>query len=119
MDIKKAKWISVFALLSLLGMYIHNSDLPLDLLSPENSIPTLITLLLLLFWILSPVKPITLNLFLGWAILNLAGGILSAIPFDFWSLGQLQTFEHLVKHAIYALAQCPLIYLLFKLKQNN
>ncbi len=45
-------WVAAFTLLSWLGVFIHNrADLPqLPALSPESSIPALISLLLFLGW---------------------------------------------------------------------
>ncbi len=105
----KVIWIAFFAFVSLSGMFFHNSDLQhLTLLSPENSFPALISISLFVLWWVNPNK-ITTKVFIFWALLNLVGGLLSAIPFDFWELGKLQTEEHLLKHAVYALAQFPLI----------
>ena len=50
--------VALFTLLSWLGEYVHNLfELPqLTLLSPENSIPALISLVLFLAWWLSPTQ---------------------------------------------------------------
>jgi hypothetical protein len=110
--------VAFFTLTSWLGEYLHNSDLAeLTLLSPENSIPALIALILFIAWWLLPHKKIPRLLLLTWAVLNLiGGGILSAIPFDFWPLGRLQTTQHLLKHAAYGLMQLPLIIALIRFK---
>lgn len=116
----KSTWIALFIFISLLGMYIHNTDLPeLTPLSPENSIPTLISVVLFILWWRMPNSKATTSILLGWAVLNLVGGILSAIPFSFWSLGKLQTTGHLLKHTVYALAQLPLIIALTVMKRNS
>ena len=116
----KVLWIGFFSLLAMIGMHIHNSDLPdLTLLSPENSIPSLLWIVLFLLWWSVPNK-LTNILLLSWALLNFVGGLLSAIPFSFWSLGKLQIFGHLFNHAVYALAQVPLIiFLLYLIRKRN
>jgi hypothetical protein len=49
-------WVVAFTLLAWLGVFLHNrADLPqLPVLSPESSIPALISLLLFLGWWLLP-----------------------------------------------------------------
>ena len=110
-------WIAFFVFVSLAGLLFHNSDLPnLTPLSPENSVPSIISIALFILWWMKKNQQSARILLLIWAILNLIGGLLSAIPFDFWNFGQLQTTDHLIKHTIYALAQLPLIIALIKLK---
>lgn len=98
--------------LSWLGEYIYNvADLPgLTLLSPENSLTALLALLLFLTWLVLPFKRLCSALLLGWGLLQfIGGGILSVLPFDFWPYVSEQTLKHYFFHALYGLAQIPLI----------
>jgi hypothetical protein len=108
-------WILIFTILSWLGVYLHNQDLPINFISPENSIPALISFGLFLTWWRLPNKKIITFMFLFWVFLNMiVGGVLSAIPFSFWPYDPLRTPQHLVKHGIYGLMQIPLIMGLFR-----
>ena len=64
----------LLTILSWLGEYIHNLyELPnLTLLSPENSIPALISLVLFLVWWLTPFERAA-PLLLAWGSLHLSG----------------------------------------------
>ena len=108
-------WVAAFTLLAWLGVFLHNrADLPqLPVLSPESSIPALISLLLFLGWWLLPQK-LTMRLaLLSWALLNLlVGGILSVIPFPLWPFHPEQTVFHYLMHAQYTLTQIPLVVIL-------
>ena len=101
----------MFTTLSWLGEYIHNRvDLPrLTLLSPENSLPALLSLVLFLFWWRMPFKRAATVAFLGWTVVQLVGGILSVIPFGFLPFYPPQTRQHYLMHIIYAAAQLPLM----------
>ena len=72
---RRAGWVAVSTVLAWLGFYIHNvADLPgQTLLSPETSLPILITLVLFLVWWRLPSARITTWLLLSWALLNLVG----------------------------------------------
>lgn len=105
----------LFTFLSWLGEYIHNLfDLPqLTLLSPENSIPALISAVLVLAWCLLPSKLLPTLALLIWALMHLiGGGLLSVLPFPGWPFFPEQTLFHYLMHGIYGLAQLPLIILL-------
>ncbi len=104
----------VFTLLSWLGEYTHNlAELPsLTLISPENSLPALISLALFGVWWLTPFNRTPTFLLLAWALLHLMGGaIVSVIPFGFLPFYPEQTVEHYAAHVMYGLAQLPLIML--------
>jgi hypothetical protein len=112
-------WVAAFTLLSWFGEFVHNrADLPLlSLLSPENTIPAMITGLLFLAWWLLPLKRTTHVTLLSWAWLNLiGGGILSVLPFPFWPYHPAQTVFHYAMHVLYGLAQLPLIVTLMRQK---
>jgi hypothetical protein len=114
---RHVRWIAAFTLLSWLGEYVHNRvDLPqLTLLSPENSIPALISALLFLAWWRLSSKRLTELVLFGWAFLHLAGGsILSVIPFNFLPFYPAQTPLHYFMHFVYASAQLPLIVALIR-----
>lgn len=104
----------VAALLSLswLGLFIHNSiELPsLNLLSPENSLPALVAVLLFVGWWLLPTRRLAAALLLVWGLMHLIGGaIVTVIPFSFLPFVPEQDFTHYFAHFLYGLAQLPLI----------
>lgn len=104
----------VAALLSLswLGLFIHNSiELPsLNLLSPENSLPALVAVLLFVGWWLLPTRRLAAALLLVWGLMHLIGSaIVTVIPFSFLPFVPEQDFTHYFAHFLYGLAQLPLI----------
>lgn len=106
-----------FAVLSWLGEFVHNLyELPnLTPLSPENSIPAVISLALFAMWWLMPSNRVASVLFLAWGLLHLiGGGILSVMPFGFLPFYPRQTLDHYAAHVEYGLAQIPLILLAIK-----
>lgn len=118
----KIGWVAAFTVLSWLGEAIHNlADLPqLSLLSPENTIPALISLLLLLGLWLSPWKSVMRLALLSWAWINLlGGGILSVIPFPFLPFYPEQTVFHYSMHVLYTATQIPLIVVLLQLGKTT
>lgn len=106
--------MAMFTAVSWLGMFIHNMiELPLTVLSPENSLPTLVSIVLFLGWWLSPYRRLMATMLLGWALLHLiVGGIFSVLPLPIWPFYPEQTAGHYLTHAIYSVAQLPLIALL-------
>jgi len=109
--------VVAFALLSWLGMMIHNAfELPqLTLLSPEVGIPTLIYVLLVIGWWFLPQKRVMGSLLFAWALLHLlGGGIITVIPFSFLPFYPEQSLRHYFAHVIYSVAQLPLLVLSFQ-----
>jgi hypothetical protein len=107
---------------SWLGEYVHNvADLPqLTLLSPENSIPALSAILLVLAWYLLPFKGVVNILLLIWTLLHLVGGaILSVLPLRFLPFVPAQTIFHYVMHLVYGLAQIPLLIFIVRQLQPS
>jgi hypothetical protein len=110
-------WVAAFTFVSWLGEAIHNrADLPqLSMLSPETTIPAMISLLLFVGWWLLPGQPITRLALLSWTSVNLVGGgILSVIPLPFWPFHPEQTVFHYLMHVEYVLTQIPLIVILLR-----
>ena len=112
-------FVSVAALLfvSWLGLFAHNSiSLPsLTLLSPENSLPALVAVLLFVGWWLLPARRLTATLLLMWGLLHLVGGaIVTVIPFSFLPIVPEQNFTHYSAHFLYGLAQLPLIWIMIQ-----
>ena len=104
--------VALFTALAWLGEYVHNLfELPhLTLISPENSIPALISLMLFLIWWRTPNKRLATILLLAWTLLHLIGGaLLSVLPLPILPFYPEQSLQHYAAHAIYGLAQVPLI----------
>lgn len=98
--------------LSWLGEFVHNtlSLSTLTPLSPENSLLALIATSLVIGWRLSRSQRAVAALLLGWGTVHLVGGaVVTAIPFPFLPFYPEQTVAHYLAHAIYGLAQLPLI----------
>jgi hypothetical protein len=105
-------WVGLFALLSWLGEYVHNlQELPqLTLLSPENSLPALITMVLVGVWWLAPLRRAGSLLLWLWAALHLVvGAVLTVLPLSVLPFDPPQTLEHYLVHLVYGLAQIPLL----------
>ena len=104
--------VAALLALSWLGLFVHNSiELPsLNLLSPENSLPALVAVLLFAGWWLLPTRRLAAALVLVWGLLHLVGGaIVTVIPFSFLPFVPDQNFTHYFAHFLYGLAQLPLI----------
>lgn len=104
--------VAALLALSWLGLFVHNSiELPsLNLLSPENSLPALVAVLLFAGWWLLPTRRLAAALLLVWGLLHLVGGaIVTVIPFSFLPFVPDQNFTHYFAHFLYGLAQLPLI----------
>ena len=109
--------VAALLTLSWLGLFVHNSiELPsLNLLSPENSLPALVAVLLLFGWWLLPTRRLAAALLLLWGLLHLVGGaIVTVIPFSFLPFVPEQDFTHYFAHFLYGLAQLPLIWIMIQ-----
>ena len=104
--------VAALLALSWLGLFVHNSiELPaLNVLSPENSLPALVAVVLFAGWWLLPIRRLAATLLLVWGLLHLVGGaIVTVIPFSFLPFVPDQDFIHYFAHFLYGLAQLPLI----------
>jgi hypothetical protein len=93
-------------------MFVHNlAELPgQSLLSPESLIPLIVTVTLIAGWFTPSRRGVTVGL-LCWGLLHLlGGGILSVLPLPFLPFAPEQSASHYLFHAIYALAQLPLVF---------
>jgi len=110
--------VAALLALSWLGLFTHNSiELPsLNLLSPENSLPALVTVILFIGWSLLPTRRrLAAGLLLMWGLLHLVGGaIVTVIPFSFLPFVPKQDFTHYFAHFLYGLTQLPLIWLMIQ-----
>ena len=115
--------VTMFTLLSWLGEVVHNAvELPaLTVLSPANSIPGLVSLILFVGWWLLPYKRLTAVLLVVWATLHLVGGaIVTVIPFSFLPFYPEQSLKHYLAHIFYGVAQMPLIGIMFlQIRQSH
>ena len=104
--------VAALLTLSWLGLVVHNVlSLPaLTLLSPENSLSALIAVGLVIGWRLLRGQRVAAVLLLGWGAVHLVGGaVVSVIPFGFLPFVPEQTLAHYLAHAVYGLAQLPVI----------
>ncbi len=71
--------VAALLALSWFGLFVHNAiELPsLNLLSPENSLPALVAVLLFVGWWLLPTRRLAAALLLVWGLLHLVGVLLS------------------------------------------
>ncbi len=112
--------VAALLALSWLGLFIHNPiELPsLNLLSPENSLPALVAVLLFIAWSLLPTRRLAAGLLLIWGLLHLVGGaIVTVIPFSVGSFLPFvpeQDFTHYFAHFIHGLTQLPLIWIMIQ-----
>jgi hypothetical protein len=109
--------VAALLAVSWLGLFAHNStELPsLNLLSPENSLPALVAVLLFVGWWLLPTRRLAAALLLVWGLLHLMGGaIVTVIPFSFLPFVPEQDFTHYFAHFLYGLAQLPLIWVMIQ-----
>jgi uncharacterized membrane protein YjdF len=105
--------VAALLALSWFGLFVHNAiELPsLKLLSPENSLPALVAMLLFVGWQLLPTRRLAAALLLVWGLLHLVGGaIVTVIPFSFLPFVPEQDFTHYFAHFLYGLAQLPLMW---------
>jgi hypothetical protein len=109
-------WIALFTALSWTGEYVHNRvELPqLTVLSPENSIPALISLVLFIAWWALPFMRVTAFALFGWAAVQLVGGVISVLPLGLLPYYPAQTAQHYLLHVVYVAAQVPLIVALLR-----
>ena len=107
---RRALWVPVSAILGWVGLFLHNlADLPdQTIVSPESLIPLLVTLALVAAWFTSW-RPVAAWALLGWGVLNLVGAILTVLPLEILPFDPQQTMAHYSFHAIYGIAQVPLI----------
>lgn len=105
--------IAACSALAVGGMLAHNVlELgPAFLLSPETLLP--VALYIVLAWLVrrpSSGTGVRVAL-LSWALLNLVvGGILSVLPLDLLPFVPEQSVGHYAAHALYAVAQVPLVF---------
>ena len=109
-------WLATATAIAWLGFYVHNvADLPgQTLLSPETSLPTLITFALLLTCVFIPTSRVALWMLFGCGMLNLVGGAMSVLPLPFLPFSPEQSARHYLFHVVYAATQVPLVLLTWR-----
>lgn len=110
MRTKRSFKLTAAVLVAWLGMFVHNmADLPISVVSPENTLPGIIWLAFLWLWIKD--RRWSAVLILGWAGLNLLGAILTVLPLPVLPFAPEQSVRHYLFHALYAAMQLPVLYL--------
>lgn len=106
--------VAIAAGVAWLGFFVHNvADLPgVSLLAPEYTIPTAVWIALLALWWAAPDRRGRTFLLLAWTLLNVAGAILTVLPLGALPFRPEQSVRHYAFHAVYLLAQVPLLALL-------
>lgn len=99
-----------------LGLVAHNLlSLPPPLLSLETVGPLVVYAGLFAWYHRSDGSSAARAVLLLWTAVNLViGGILTALPLPILPFVPEQTLGHYLAHAIYALAQAPLLWLLIR-----
>lgn len=99
-------------LLAWVGMVVHNlADLPIAFLSPENVLPGLVWLVLLIVWILRSSARWPAILLLTWGSINAAGAVLTVLPLSFLPFAPEQSLHHYAFHGLYLLTQVPALHM--------
>lgn len=114
---RRAGLVAGLMALSWLGEVVHNAiELPdLTLLSPENSIPALISVALFVGWWRLRNNRLAVVLIIIWTLLHLiVGAIVTVIPFRFLPFYPEQTLRHYGAHVVYGVAQLPLLAVMFR-----
>ena len=103
--------VGASAAVAWLGMYVHNrADLPgLTFWSPENIGPAVVWLLAFTLWCGLVPRRWAAGPLAAWGALNLVGGFLSVLPLPFLPYAPAQSLRHYGYHALYAVAQLPVI----------
>lgn len=117
----RIRLVAAFTILAWLGEFVHNlfELRQLTVLSPENSLPALVFLVLFVAWWYLPAQRVTAILMIIWALLHLVGGaIISVIPFSFLPFYPEQSLQHYLAHIFYGVAQLPLIVVLLQQFRN-
>lgn len=97
---------------SWLTMFAHNMrELPLAPTDLENSGPFFVGLILLAAYWRRPSSHGVQLAILGWALLNLIGGLLSVLPLPILPFAPEQSLDHYLTHVVYAVGQLPLVIL--------
>jgi hypothetical protein len=100
-------------LVAWLGMFLHNmADLPISAASPENILPGIIWITFLWLWVWDRRWSVVVGL--GWAGLNLLGAFLTVLPLPVLPFAPEQSVRHYLFHALYAVTQLPVLYLLVR-----
>ena len=93
------------------GVLVHNIEEfgPSILFGPETWVPVAITVLLGV----ALLKRASTGVFvatMGWAVIVIVVGGASVLPLPIWPFTPEQTLSHYTAHAVYALAQLPLLW---------
>lgn len=103
--------VTAAIVVSWLGLFAHNlADLPARALLGAETIGPTAVYLLLGAGLPSPARRVAGWLLLGWGWLHRVGGaVLSVLPVPLWPYRPEQTLRHYAFHALYGVAQIPLL----------
>jgi hypothetical protein len=92
------------------GLFVHNrEELPeVTILSPESLWPLLLNLALTVWWFTSGRSAPTIALLMV-GLLHAAGSIVTVLPLPILPFSPEQSLPHYIAHALYFMAQVPLI----------
>jgi hypothetical protein len=113
-------WIFGGMALSILGLILHNirefGFVALGSME-TGTIPMVVigVVLVLVWWQVPRARSLSLILMIAYAVINLAGGgFLSVLPLPFLPFEPEQSLAHYLSHVLYAVLQCPLIWIGFR-----
>jgi phosphatidylserine synthase len=110
--------VAAATFLSWLGLVIHNTmELGAPPWSWESGVPAVVALVLFLgWWQHAAAGRVWGWLLWGWTLFAhlLLGALLSVLPLPLWPFSPEQSISHYLAHVIYAVAQLPLLWLLWR-----
>lgn len=110
-----ARHVVIAVCVSIGGLLVHNLEEfpPSILLAPETLVPATITILIGVAMLRHP-STVAFATAAGWAVIVIIVGGASVLSLPIWPFTPEQTVSHYAAHAIYALAQLPLLWVAWR-----